>query len=111
MRTACTYCDHHGARCPALNTDHGEHHCTRPDGHDGLHVACGSRHEAYTWAPDLADAALDLTLYAARLQAAITRCRARLTAYARQPHEDHCDGDTPCTRDVAEEALAALEAP
>lgn len=109
MRTACTYCGHRGARCSAFNTDHGEHHCTRPDGHDGLHVACGTGHETYTWAPDLADAALGLALHSARLSATVARCRARLEAYARRPHEDYCDGDTPCTRDVAEEALAALD--
>lgn len=109
MRTRCTFCGGDGPRCPAFKAHLGEHHCDRPAGHDGSHVCCGTRHEDFTWSPNIDDIARDLAIRVSHLGAAITRCRTLLEAYAQSSHEDYCDGDTPCPRDVAEEALATLE--
>lgn len=107
MRTSCSFCGGKDHRCPAFKAHAGEHHCDRPAGHEGNHVCCTTRHEDLTWPPDIDDIARDLALRVSRLGTPITRCRTHLEAYARRSQEDYCDGDTPCPRDVAEEALTA----
>jgi len=57
--TACTYCGWHETDdttvCPATSKRHG-YHCSRPEGHDGPHVACGtSSHQIATWDTDTED--------------------------------------------------------
>lgn len=112
MTTHCPYCRAATTpRCPGFLAHLGEFHCTRAAGHDGPHVACHptiDRHEIRTWRPTMDDIARDLVAHATALRTTITRAREHLDAYARHPHDEHCDGDHPCPRDLAEETLALL---
>lgn len=114
MTTPCPYCCAPTApRCPGFLSELGEFHCTRATGHDGPHVTCHStidRHQIRTWQPTMDDIARDLVAHAAALRGTITRAREHLNAYAGQPHDERCDGDNPCPRELAEETLALLRA-
>ncbi|MGP5306938.1 hypothetical protein [Brachybacterium alimentarium] len=80
-------------------------------GHDGPHVTCHptfDRHQIRTWQPTMDDGARDLVAHAAALRATITRVREHLDAYAHHPHDERCDGDNPCSRDLAKETFALL---
>lgn len=109
---ACLYCCEPTApQCPAYLSDIGWFNCHRAEGHDGPHVACHpgyDRHQIRSWQPDMNDVARDAVARVVALNAAIANAREHLDRYARRPHSKHCDGDTPCPRDIAEEALALL---
>lgn len=112
MTTPCPYCAAATTpKCPGLLAHLGEFHCTRTAGHDGPHVTChptSDRHQIRTWQPTMDDIARDLFAHTAALRATITRVREHLNAYAQHPHDERCDGDNPCPRELAEETLALL---
>lgn len=111
---ACPYCgDPTTPRCFACLAHLGrEYRCTRPAPHEGPHVACTlDRHQVRTWHPTTEDAAQGLFEHYTALRAATRRTREHLQQWTQLPHDEHCDGDNPCPRDVAEEALALLRAP
>jgi hypothetical protein len=49
----CPYCTDDSRSCPVtspVNEPGGPWFCTRPEGHDGPHVACQTRkHNLHTW--------------------------------------------------------------
>ena len=112
MHTACPYCRPLGApQCHGFISDLGEYHCTRAAGHEGPHVTClptAERHEVHIWQPTIDDTARDLAVHAMELRAIIARVRSHLTPWTEISHDERCDGDNPCPRDVAEEVLALL---
>ncbi len=112
MATECPYCTTSiTQQCPSVLRENREFHCTRPRDHDGPHVACPAwegRHQIRTWRPTMDDIARDLVKHTAEQRATIARAREHLDKYARRPHDEHCDGDNPCPRDLAEEVLAIL---
>lgn len=114
MTTPCPYCCIPPAsRCPGFIATPREFRCARAAGHEGPHVACSPTrdlHEIRTWRPTMDDIARDLAAHTAALRATISRAREHLDAYAGQPHDERCDGDNPCPRELAEETLALLQA-